>query len=301
MRRLAPLLLLAAAGLAAAQDTPVPPEAFALVDGVAILRTEVAAEQARVGLSPAAALQRLVGAQVLRGRLVAAGQDPAALSEADVTKGLEEAQATLRKAGVPEERIAELAKFKDQLRVSVAFTKFVDAQVAAAEQQGELAAELPRLRLEVAGEVRARVLVCLTSATGGASAALERARGLLARLGPAPDDPTFAALARESSDDPLHALTGGDLDWFSPRAGRLIPEIVEACCAKTTPGLVAEPVVTPRAVLLVYVTETRFPAAATPESLRPQLLQAAKGRRTSQLLQAWLKDTPVLYAKDAPR
>jgi hypothetical protein len=232
---------------------------------------------------------------------VAAGQDPAALTEADVAKGLEDAQATLRKAGVPEERIAELAKWKDQLRVPVAFQRHVDALVAASEKSGELEAQLPRLRLEVAGEVRARVLVCAAGATGGAPAALDRARKLLAKLGDAPDDAAFAALARQESDDPLHALTGGDLDWFAPRAGRLHPAIVEACCAKATPGLVPEPVVTPRAVLLVYVTETRLPADATPESLKPRLLDAARGRRASELLQGWLKDTPVVYAKDAPR
>lgn len=301
MRRLAPLVLLAAAGAALAQEVAVPSEAYALVDGVAILRTEVAAEQGRGGFSPAAALQRLVGAQVLRGKLIAAGHDPAALSEADVAKGLEEAQATLRKAHVPEERVAELAKWKEQLRVPVAFQRHVDALVAAAEAKGELAPLLPRLRLEVAGEVRARVLVISAAAAGGAPAALERAKALLAKLGPAPDDAAFAALARESSDDPLHALTGGDLDWFAPRAGRMNPAIVEACCAKAVPGLVPEPVVTARAVLLVYVTETRLPADATPEALKPRLLEAAKGRRAAELMRSWLEETPVVYAKDAPR
>ena len=275
---------------------PVPPEAYALVGDVAILKTAVHAEAA-LGFPPVVALQRLVAMEVLRQNLVAGGADPAQVTAEQLQEGLLEARAAMQAQGARPEQLAQLEGYREGLRVPVAFSRYVASQVP---DEG-LIADFERWRLRLAGEARVRAIVLVIDAEkGGEPAARARLDAVRAALGEAPSDEQFAAAARESSDDPNAVLTGGDLDWQSPRTPTVSMRLVDACMARGEPGLVAEPVATPRALYLLYVTAMRVGPEATLEALLPQMREQARAELAARLMDRWLSETPITMAEDAP-
>lgn len=276
-------------------EAPLPPGAWAQVgpsgEATTILREAVEADARRSGLTPGQALRRLVASEVMRRNLVTAGHDPAALDAKALDAGVAETRAALQKAGAPPEQLARLEAQREALRVPVAMKDLVEALAA----KEDLAKDFPRRRLELLGELRVRAIFIANGAGAAAKVA-----DLQRQLGDAPTDAAFAELARKASDDPLAILTGGDLDWFSPRDGRVAPSIVEACLDKAAPGLVARPVTLRNAQALVFITEVRVPDA-TLEQLRPRLLDQARARIGAELMRRWFEETPVRLAPDAPR
>lgn len=300
-RAAALLVAVAAAALPAAladgeEKRQVPKDAYALVGDVAILKTAVLAEAAQ-GFPPVVAMQRLIAMEVLRQNLVARGVDPAAVSEADLERGVADAKAALVAQGARPEQVAQLDRYRDALRVPVAFSQYVAGQV----RDEDLIADFPRWRARMAGEVRLRAIVLMIDPEkGGEPAARARLDALRARLGATPTDEQFAAAAREASDDPSAVLTGGDLDWQSPRAPTISLRLVEASAGRAEPGLVPEPVVTPRAIYLLYVTAVRAPSTATLEALLPRMRDQARTDTAARLMDEWIASTPIAIAEDAP-
>lgn len=305
--RLALLAALAATSLASAQDAahshpapagpPPPPEAYALVGDVAILRTAVKATAEREGAPLVVALQRAITSEVLRQNLVRVGADPALVPEAELDQGLAEAKAALSLRGAKPAQLTELDRHREELRVGVAFSRYVGSLVSDAD----LLAFFEAHELEVAGEVRLRaVVVRVDPARGGGAGAIDRAMQLRARLGDAPTDATFAALARDASEEPSAVLTGGDLDWQSNDQPTVSLSIVRAGLSHGKPGLVPQPIVTPRAVFLVYVTDVRLPETATREALLPVMRARIREKTAAELMDRWLAETPVRLAEDAP-
>lgn len=304
MRARAAALLVAAAAVVAApaaladgdEERQVPKDAYALVGDVAILKTAVHAEAAQ-GFPPVVAMQRLIAMEVLRQNLVARGLDPSAVSEADLDQGVADAKAALAAQGARPEQVAQLDGYRDALRVPVAFSRYVAGQV----RDEDLIADFPRWRARLAGEVRVRAIVLMIDPErGGEPAARARLDALRARLGATPTDEEFAAAAREESDDPNAVLTGGDLDWQSPRAPTISLRLVEACTGRAEPGLVAEPVATPRAIYLLYVAAVRAPSTATLEALLPRIREQARADTAARLMDEWIASTPIVIAEDAP-
>lgn len=279
---------------------PVPPEAFAMVGDVAVLRTQVFAEARRLNISEVMAFQRLITAEVMRQNLVRLGADPAAVSEADLDEGLAEAKAALVAQGGTAEHVAQLDGMRDALRVSVAFSRHVAALVP----DEELVRDFAMWRTTLAAELRLRAIALrVDPQRGGVQVAQARATELQARLGAAPTDDAFAALAAEASDDPTAALTGGDLDWQSPRAPTVSLSLIEPAlvhAAAGRQGLLPAPVVTTRAVYLLYVTAVRVPATATLEALLPRMRDEARARAAARLMDEWIEATPISVAADAP-
>ncbi len=302
--RAALLLTVAAAAAVAAplaradggEQRQVPSNAYALVGDVAILKTAVHAEAAQ-GFPPVVAMQRLVAMEVLRQNLVARGHDPAAVSEADLEQGLAEAKAALAAKGASPEQVAQLDQFRDSMRVPVAFSRYVAAQV----RDEDLIADFDRWRANLAGEARVRAIVfMIDAAKGGEPAARARLEQVRARLGGAPTDEQFAAAARDASDDPNAILTGGDLDWQSPRAPTISMALVEPCMKRGAPGLVAEPVATQRALYLLYVSAVRAPTSATLDALLPRMREQARAETAARLMDEWIAQTSIVIAEDAP-
>ncbi|MCO5171668.1 MAG: peptidylprolyl isomerase [Planctomycetes bacterium] len=306
---LALLLLAAGAARAGAQDghshgprpgaRPVPPEAFAMVGDVAILRSEVYAEVAR-GFRDVVALQRLIATEVMRQNLVRVGFDPAAVTDAELDQGVAEARAALVAQGGTPAQVAHLEQVREALRVPVAFSRFVATQVP----DEALAGDFDMWRMVLAGEVRLRAIALrIDPARGGPQGVRERVEQLKAKLGEAPTDAQFAALAAEVSEDPVAALTGGDLDWQSARAPTVSLTLIEPAithAAAGRRGLVPAPVVTQRAAYLLYVTAVRVPATATLDALLPRMREQARAQAASRIMDEWLEETPLSIAEDAP-
>lgn len=293
---LAPAALADGDGHAQGTGRQVPRNAYALVGDVAILKTAVHAEE-RQGFPPVVALQRQIAMEVLRQNLVARGADPATVTDEELAQGLADAKASLAARGASPEQVAQLDAFRESMRVPVAFSRYVASQV----RDEDLVKDFDRWRAALAGEVRVRAIVLMIDPEkGGEPAARQRLDALRARLGAAPTDEQFAAAAREASDDPNAILTGGDLDWQSPRAPTVSMSLVEACVAQGKPGLVAAPVVTPRAIYLLYVTAVRTPPTATLDALLPSMREQARADLAARLMDEWIQATPIQLADDAP-
>lgn len=308
----APLLALALApcGALAQGEVPlpppaeaVPPEAFALVEGQAVLKSEVAAEAQRFGLPPATALQRLVTRALMRFNLRREGIDPKDTTPEQIAEAVAETERLLVSQGrTLDDWLREAKLTREQLdaelRLPVTFQRYVRAELG----DDVLRARYERRKLALAGELRARHILVRVDAKRDATAARARAMELLGKLGAAPEDAAFAGLASEASDDPLASLTGGDLDWISARGrSEAPPEVVAAAFLRGEPGLVAEPVRGREGFHLVFVREVRLPESATFERLRPRLLMEAEAERAARILEGWAQRTRVAFAADAPR
>lgn len=291
--------LLGAAGLARAQDPPeLPPDAVAVVGSVTITRARLGEELER-GLvrSPGAALGHLVRLELLRQGLTAAGWDPEQVSDAEV----EAARALVEKRGLPSEQVAKISRL--ELAIGHCLERWIDTQLdpAALKRAWE------EHRLQLVGQVRAAVVVLRQRREAPPGEALGRARKLLSEIGgqdPGPEG--FAQLARQRSDDPAAAVTGGDVDWFAPSGQtalgeRLPPSLVRACFARGEPGLVAEPVVAGDEVYLARVTAVHLPAGSTFEGHEDEARMMATVEAQRRALREWRARFPIRYAKDAPR
>ncbi len=298
--RLGLLLLLATAGVTRA-DEPEWADAWARVDGVAVLRTAVAVEVRR-GAPLAHAVERQVLLTLMKVNLEREGVRPDALSREALDAALEDARRGLRAAGrdladVLSRLALTEAEFAETLRIPAAFRGHVRAGI----DEAALRALYEEEALRLSGQVRARHVLVSIGPQRDEAAARARAEELLTGLGAEPTEEAFAALAAHS-DDPMAALTGGDLDWFRYGPSRSVPSpVMDAAFARGRAGLVPEPVRSSQGFHLVWVTGARRPASATVEALRPRREGLREQRRSAELLAAWRERSRVEYAPDAPR
>ena len=322
MRRLATRLILAAlagswlcgacgARTAAAQDTAQDTaqdsaqgweQAYARVDGVAILRTAVDAEAAR-GAPKAQVLQRFLTIEVLRGGLRRAGRDPASVGAAELDAAVLEAKTALESGGKDLDEVLKLsgqslAEFREDLRVPLAFRALIRAGIK--DEDVRAAYEAKKYLLD--GEARLSHILVAVKEGRSRTQARALAQGLLRELGEGSTLEAFARLATERSDEPMASLTGGDLDWMKAGERRrdVEPGLLAQALARGQRGLLPQPVDGRRGVHLVYVSELRltksagFPQHA--ERVRAELEREQAQRR----LVDWREAAKVEYAPDAP-
>lgn len=291
------LLLAGALAPARAEDPPAAwTSAWARVDGIAVLRTEVAADVAR-GVPLPHAIERRVTVALMHANLLREGVDPARLPASELEGALAEAREALAPQGGLDaflERAGQtLEQFREALRVPTAFRNYLRARISEDDLRAFFAQETLQLRV--------RHVLVRASPTRDAAAARARAEELLKGLGESPREADFLRLVAES-DDPMAALSGGDLDWLTRAPHPSVPpEVIAAAFARGEPGLVGEPVRSTAGYHLLWVTGVRRPASASFERMREPLLAALEQRRAGELLRAWRERTPVAYAPDAPR
>ncbi|MCH5276855.1 MAG: SurA N-terminal domain-containing protein [Desulfovibrionaceae bacterium] len=92
----------------------------------------------------------------------------------------------------------------------------------------------------------------------------------------------FAAVARESSQDPGSAARGGDLDWFE--RAQMVPEFADAAFA-LKPGEMSGPVRSPFGFHLIKAAEHQASATRTLEDVRDELRAALATERAVTGLQ----------------
>ena len=110
-----------------------------------------------------------------------------------------------------------------------------------------------------------------------AEAALQRAQDAINRI---KGGETFEAVAREMSDDPGSADSGGDLGFFS--RGLMTPAFEEVAFS-LSPGELSEPVKTPFGYHVIEVLEIQ-PQTATPlEDVREELVETLQAEERSDL------------------
>ena len=111
----------------------------------------------------------------------------------------------------------------------------------------------------------------------GAEAALQAAQDAIRRI---KGGEAFEAVARELSDDPGSADSGGDLGFFS--RGLMTPAFEEVAFS-LSPGELSEPVKTPFGYHVIEVLEIQ-PETATPlEEVRAELVEALQAEERSDL------------------
>lgn len=97
----------------------------------------------------------------------------------------------------------------------------------------------------------------------------------------------FATLAKQKSQDPGSAPTGGDLGFFAK--GQMVPQFEEAT-VKLKPGEVSPVVETPFGFHIIKLLE-RKPARTVPlEEARPQLTDILKRQQASEKADAYVAD-----------
>ncbi len=287
-----------------AEDEPaVPKDAFATVGSASITRAQVKAATLRG--TTAQTLQRLVQEEFLRGNLKRDGVDVADLSDADFQAGLATMKARLKKNSIDFDTMLEktgqtLAQFEAAFRFSVAFMKAIRSRVS----DEELQSLYEKNKLKLGGELRVSHLFVKIRKDRDPRATKARAAELLAKLQaiePKNLPAAFADLASRESDDPMGALTGGDLDWITRKGGTGVSmAVVVTAFEYGKQGLLPEPCRSRDGFHVIFVTELKLPASVTYDSLRPQLEDMAVAERAQTLLAAWRKRTPIRYAKDAP-
>lgn len=294
-------LLLVSAGVASADETW--KDAYAKVDGVAILRTAVDAE-AKPGLPKSQVLQRHMTMELMRAGLARAGRDVNAVSAKELDAAMQEAEEALKSRGGTLEAILKRsgqtrAQFRADLKLPLAFRGLVRSQLSEAKVKAEF--ELKKVLL--GGEVRiSHVLVAVKSGRSRTQAQTQ-AQAYIKALGSKPSLEDFAKLASEKSDSPMASLTGGDLDWAHAKDRRpdLPSAVLRAALTQGKVGLVPDPVHGARGVHLVYVSEVRVPAAVTYERYREQLRAALEASEAQRLMLSWRERARIEYAPDAPR
>ena len=292
------------ANIALAEDGPaVPKDAFATVGSASITRAQVKAATLRG--SAAQALQRLVQEEFLRGNLARDGVDLAALSDADLHAGLTRMKTQLKTNAMDFDTMLERtgqtrAQFEAGFRFSVAFMKAIRSRVT----DDELRALYETSKLKLGGELRLSHLLVKITKTRSAADAEARALKLVSQLDaaqPAELAAAFAALVSKESDDPMGALTGGDLDWVDSKGRSEVPRpVLMSAFEHGKKGLIPAPTRSRNGWHIVLITATKLPASVTYESLLPTLKELAAAERAQTLLTAWRKRTPIRYAPDAP-
>jgi|GEM_PF-905510 len=112
-------------------------------------------------------------------------------------------------------------------------------------------------------------------------AALRKSADLTAKVGKS----DFAQLARENSEQADSAAQGGDLGYLAEN--RLLPEIASAVHSMK-PGDVAGPIKTAQGLHFIKLLDRRPGATPTLAEAHDGLVRALRGRRASELQQAYL-------------
>tara|TARA_R110002072_G_scaffold61826_2_gene155220 strand:- start:617 stop:1603 length:987 start_codon:yes stop_codon:yes gene_type:complete len=278
-------------------------DAYAKVDGVAILRTAVDAE-AKPGLPKSQVLQRHMTMELMRAGLTRAGQDLNAVSEAELDAALKEAEEALESRGGNLEAILKRsgqtrAQFRADLKLPLAFRGLVRSKLS----EAKLKAEFEDKKVLLGGEVRISHVLVAIKAGRSRTQAQTQAQAHLKTLGPTPSLEGFAKLASEHSDSPMASLTGGDLDWAHAKDRRpdLPSAVLRAALSQGKVGLIPDPVHGARGVHLVFVSEVRLPAAVTFERYREQLRAALEASEAQRMMTSWRERARIEYAPDAPR
>ncbi len=182
------------------------------------------------------------------------------------SRGFDSLEAFLEKRGVP------VATYRESLKLQLATKRWVERKARVApgvvagglvrsvladahgSDEAALRAFLARHRARYDGsQVRAsQIIVDVTRDRGPteARALIEKLRAKALE-----DDADFAAIARESSDDPAAPFTGGDLNFFARHGGVLEP--LAATAFDLEVGAVSDPIAMPRGFAIVKVTAAR--------------------------------------------
>jgi peptidyl-prolyl cis-trans isomerase SurA len=95
----------------------------------------------------------------------------------------------------------------------------------------------------------------------------------------------FSELAKDFSEDPGSALTGGDLNWIDPSA--LVPEF-RAVMAKTESGDISKPFQTNFGWHVLQVMGRRA-TDGSEQFRKQQAIGVLRNRKYEEELQAWLR------------
>ena len=275
--------------------------AYAVVGGEPVERARVD-EDVKRGIPKTQAIQRRVTLIVLAQNLRKVGQDPSKVSEAEIQTAWAEACRGWRARGLkPVDVLRRLGqtegKFRQGLRLSLCFRNYIRSTLTE-ERLRQLYAEHA---LAMVGEIRASHLFVRVTKDRSRTQARQRAKRLLADLQKNPNLAAFSDLAQRESDDPMASLTAGDLDWFTVRGNRQIPEaVVREAFAWKKVGLIPKVVETSNGFHVVWIARTRLPKSASFERHRQHVRQRAEALEVRQTMKAWLKRTPIAYAPDVP-
>ncbi|WP_409365778.1 peptidylprolyl isomerase [Halomonas sp. PAMB 3264] len=132
-------------------------------------------------------------------------------------------------------------------------------------------------------ESQARHILVALTPTRDESQARARAEQVRSRL---QQGESFAAVAREFSDDSGSAMNGGDLGWVRP--GQTVPAFEEAMNS-LSPGQISAPVRSQFGYHVIEVLDRRR-QDVTDESRREQVRQAIFQRRANEELQNWQRE-----------
>ncbi len=148
-----------------------------------------------------------------------------------------------------------------------------------------------------AEQVRARHILIKVAADAGAdakAAARKKAEELLAKVKAGAD---FAALAKESSEDPGSAANGGDLGLFL--RGRMTPAFEEAAFALQAGG-VSDVVETPFGFHVIKVEEHRPGGVKPLEAVHDEIADGLKQERSLALASKQAEEDRRKIARGAP-
>lgn len=181
---------------------------------------------------------------------------------------------------------ANSSAFQEPEQVKLAYVELGPEQVASQIEIDDNALkaryEQEKARFTEGGERRVRhILLALDAKASQEQVEEARQRLLQWREQVARGEADFAELAKQHSQDPGSAASGGDLGFV--RAGDMVPEFEQAAFA-LEPGQLSEPVRTQYGLHLIQVTE-RTPEQVTPyEQVREQLRQELVQERSAKLL-----------------
>jgi peptidyl-prolyl cis-trans isomerase C len=276
------------------------PEVVARLDGKPVNRAElleraaaIRSQMASMGAPPPpqseefyrTMLDQLVGAKLLLAEARRRGLAP---SDTEVTAAIARLKAgdpegfarQLQVQGVTEQTITA------NLAHDMAIRKLVEADVTPAVKVTEEAArnyyQQNLQRMKHPDQVRVRHILIGAGQDGSAEQrrlARQKAEELLARLRGGAD---FAALARESSDDPGSAGNGGLLPWLGP--GESVKPFDEAAFA-LKPGELSGVVESPFGFHILRLEERRAAGAVSFEEARPHIEQALARQQARTLLE----------------
>lgn len=290
--------------VARAHGAPVPPEASATVNGVAIPRSSlldvVQALVAQLDDIPDTkttekyrrqALDSLIDFELLY-------QDGQArelvVTEADVEAEIKRTEKSFPSPKAYEEALqakgltrADIeAETRRALLVSRVLKDVVWPGVATPADQVSRYYEQHRSEFQHPAQIRASYILVRTGKAATAAekkAARDKADELVRR---ARDGEDFARLAQEASEDPATAQKGGDLGFF----GRgTMGEIFDEAAFVLNPGQISDPVGTSFGFMLIKVTGKRGAGVAPLEEVRPRIEAVIRGQGRDKAQERFLE------------